>query len=382
MIKYGQQRIDEVDITHVVNVLRSEYITQGPVISQFEEKVARLTNAEHGIAFNSATAALHASCMALGLTCGDILWTTPNSFVASANCALYCGAMVDFVDIDMTTFNMCPKKLEEKLESAKSDNSLPKVLVVVHFAGQPCDMKKISDLAARYNFKIIEDASHAIGATYDGQRVGACIHSDITVFSFHPVKIITTGEGGLALTNSKSIASFLSKFRTHGITRSPNEMEKNRDEPWHYEQHELGFNYRMTEMQAALGLSQLDKLDQFTALRQKLVGSYTRYLKSTDYQIPKVSSDRTSAWHLYVVLCKNKLSRKEKFQHMRSAGIGVNVHYIPIHLHPYYQNLGFRKGDFPNSEMYYDRCLTLPLHQDLTDQQIKFISEKLIENDL
>ena len=380
MIKYGQQHLDQSDKLNVLEVLRSEYLTQGPAVSTFEKNVAIEVNALHCVSFNSATSALHGACVALGLSSGDIAWTSPNSFVASANCALYCGAQVDFIDIDPDTYNICINSLEEKLEKAKVNGCLPKVVIAVHFAGQPCDMPRIHDLSKLYGFKIIEDASHSIGATVNGSEIGSCTYSDVTVFSFHPVKIITTGEGGIASCKCAKISQSLSKFRSHGITRDPREMVRNEDEPWYYEQQTLGYNYRLTDIQAALGCSQLNKLDTFISIRRKLVQEYKSQLSSSNFKLPILRPDRTSSWHLYVVLCQDERLRKQKFLEMRASGIGVNVHYIPIHLQPFYKRLGFKRGDFPNAEWYYQRCLTLPLHQDLTASQIESICDVLLHD--
>ena len=372
MIPYGKQNINQADIDSVVKVLKSNFLTQGPNLPRFEEAITEYTNSNYSIAVNSATSALHIACLSLGLGEGDWLWTSPNSFVASSNCGLLCNANIDFVDIDPISLNMCPVKLEQKLIQAKSINRLPKVVIPVHFAGQSCDMQKIHMLSEEYGFRIIEDASHAIGSKYLGERVGSCRFSDITVFSFHPVKIITTAEGGIATTNSEFLAQKMKLLRSHGISRDSSLMDEPSDAEWYYEQLDLGFNYRMTEIQAALGLSQLERLDEFVLRRHKLKNRYDTFLENLPLIIPFQSNDCFSSFHLYPIqvdLKKIKKSRKQIFDFLRARGIGVNVHYIPIHSQPYYKNLGFKIGDFPNSENYYKKAISIPLHSGMSLKQ-------------
>ena len=369
MIPYGKQNINQADIDSVVNVLQSEFLTQGPQVPLFEKTVSEYCGVKYGVAVNSATSALHIACLALGLGEGDYFWTSPNTFVASANCGLYCGAKVDFVDIDSKTYNLSTKELEKKLIQAKQDNKLPKIVIPVHFAGQSCDMKKIHSLGKEYGFKIIEDASHAIGGKYLDQSIGCCQYSDITVFSFHPVKIITTAEGGLATTNNKELSEHMQLFRSHGVTRDPELMIKKAEGGWHYQQVELGFNYRMTELQAALGVSQMKRLDEFVALRHQRQKRYDELLKNLPVVAPYQDMDSYSALHLYPIQIqtdKVKNTRKEIFEALRKNDIGVNVHYIPVHTQPYYENMGFRKGDFPNAENYYESTISIPMFQGLT----------------
>ncbi|TQE98383.1 MAG: UDP-4-amino-4,6-dideoxy-N-acetyl-beta-L-altrosamine transaminase [Spiribacter salinus] len=362
MIPYGRQQISQHDIDAVAEVLRSDFLTQGPVVPRFEDAVANRVCANHGVAVNSATSALHIACAALDLGPGDWLWTSPITFVASANCGRYCGAGVDFVDIEPNTFNMCPDALEAKLAKAEREGKLPKVIVPVHMCGQSPDMARISEVAKKHDVRIVEDASHAIGADYQCKPVGACEYSDITVFSFHPVKIITTGEGGLATTNNPALATRMAELRTHGITRDPSRMTKEPDGPWHYQQIELGWNYRMTEMQAALGLSQLDRLEEFVSRRRDLAAAYDEQLTDLPLRLPGRLEGADSSWHLYVIRLENADRRRKIFEALREAGIGVNVHYIPVHLQPCYELLGFSRGDFPASEDYYDRAISIPLH--------------------
>ncbi|BBP84283.1 UDP-4-amino-4,6-dideoxy-N-acetyl-beta-L-altrosami ne transaminase [Pseudomonas sp. Pc102] len=372
MIPYGRQNISQADIDAVVDTLRSDWLTQGPAIERFEQAVAQRCQAAHGIAVSNATAALHIACLALDLGPGDRLWTSPNTFVASANCGLYCGAQVDFVDIDPATLNLDVAQLDARLQRAERDGTLPKVVVPVAFAGQSCDMARIAELARRYGFRVIEDASHAIGASYGGRPVGCCEHADITVFSFHPVKIITTGEGGLLTTNDPRLAERLRRLRSHGITRDPAAMTGPSEGPWYYQQLELGFNYRMTDLQAALGLSQLQRLDAFVARRRQLVARYGERLADLPLELPQVQAGADPAWHLYPVrlrLERLQHGHRAIFEALRGAGIGVNLHYIPVHLQPYYQQLGFAPGDFPEAERYYAEALSLPLFPDLTDEQ-------------
>ncbi|MEM5507967.1 UDP-4-amino-4,6-dideoxy-N-acetyl-beta-L-altrosamine transaminase [Pseudoalteromonas sp. AS71] len=372
MIPYGKQDITQADIDAVVNVLKSDFLTQGPQVPAFENALMKATGADHALAVNSATSALHIACLALGLGAGDTLWTTPVTFVASANCGLYCGASVDFVDIDPATYNLCPKALEQKLVHAKKEGVLPKVLVAVHLCGQPCDMKAIHALSIEYGFKVIEDASHAIGGRYLEQPIGSCEYSDITVFSFHPVKIVTTAEGGAALTNSKALADKMALYRSHGITRDEALMENASHGGWYYEQVDLGFNYRMTELQAALGVSQMSRLGEFVSARHELAVRYYDKLASLPIVLPYQLPNTYSGLHLYVIrLNLNEISKthKEVFDELRENGIGVNLHYIPVHLQPYYQKMGFKQGDFPNAESYYSNAISLPMFHGMTHEQ-------------
>lgn len=384
MIPYGRQDISEADIAAVVEVLKSDFLTQGPVVPQFESAVAAYCDAAYGVAVNSATSALHMACLALGLGPGDSLWTTPITFVASANCGLYCGASVDFVDIDPRSYNMCPIVLEAKLVVAKRENRLPKVVVPVHLTGQPCDMHAIFSLGQKYGFRIIEDASHAIGGKYRGNPIGNCRYSDITIFSFHPVKIITTGEGGLALTNNSKLADTMALLRSHGITRDSDKMTQIPDGPWYYEQIELGLNYRMTELQAALGLSQLQNLDKFVADRHVLARRYDEELKDLPLLTPWQHPDGYSGLHLYVVRLRLDLitrTHREVFEFFRSNEVGVNLHYIPIYRQPYYAQMGYDSANFPEAEAYYAEAISLPMYPGLTfgkqDQVVEVIRRAL-----
>ena len=348
-IPYGRQEVTQADIDAVVDVLRSEFLTQGPYVPCFEETVARYCSVEHAVAVNSATSALHVACLALGLGPGDELWTTPITFVASANCALYCGAKVGFVDIDPETYNLCPIQLETKLVAARNAGRLPKVVVAVHLCGQPCDMVRIHELAKEYGFRVIEDASHAIGGKYRSEPIGNCRYSDITVFSFHPVKIITTAEGGMAVTNDVRLASKMALLRSHGITRDASEMSKAPDGPWYYQQIELGYNYRMTELQAALGVSQMERIDQYVTRRHELAERYDRLLVDLPICRPYQAPDSYSAFHLYVVRLKTEMLRKghrEVFESLRGQGIGVNLHYIPVTCSPTMSPWGFAQAIF------------------------------------
>jgi UDP-4-amino-4,6-dideoxy-N-acetyl-beta-L-altrosamine transaminase len=367
-IPYGRQSISEDDIAAVEAVLRSDFLTQGPVVPRFEESVAARVGCREGVAANSATSALHIACLALALGPGDRLWTVPNTFVASSNCALYCGAAVDFVDIDPATWNMSVTALERKLVAAKVEGTLPKVVVPVHFSGEPCDMVTIRRLADTYGFRIIEDASHAIGARQEDSPVGACRHSDITVFSFHPVKIITTAEGGMAVTNDRGLAERMRLFRSHGITRDADAMTHAPDGPWYYQQIALGFNYRMTDVQAALGLSQIGRIDAFLTRRHEIALRYDGLLEGMPVVRPVRHPERFSALHLYVVRVP-KAQHGAVFDRMRAAGIGVNLHYIPVHLQPFYAAMGFRSGQFPEAEAYYAEAISLPIHAELTEAE-------------
>ena len=380
MIPYGKQDITQADIDAVVNVLKSDFLTQGPQVPAFERALMDSSGANHALAVNSATSALHIACLALELGAGDILWTTPVTFVASANCGLYCGASVDFVDIDPATYNLCPVALKEKLIRAKKEGVLPKVLVAVHLCGQPCDMKAIHALSIEYGFKVIEDASHAIGGRYLEQPIGSCEYSDITVFSFHPVKIVTTAEGGAALTNSKALADKMALYRSHGITRDEALMENASHGGWYYEQVDLGFNYRMTELQAALGVSQMSRLSEFVSARHELAVRYYDKLASLPIVLPYQLPNTYSGLHLYVIrLNLNEISKthKEVFDELRENGIGVNLHYIPVHLQPYYQKMGFKQGDFPNAESYYSNAISLPMFHGMTHEQQDEVISKL-----
>lgn len=369
MIPYGRQMISDADLRAVEAVLRSDFLTQGPVVPGFEQAVAQRVGANHALAVNSATSALHIACLALDLGPGDLLWTAPITFVASANCARYCGADVDFVDIDPDTFNICPRALATKLDLAAAAGRLPKVLVAVHMGGQSPDMIRIADLARAHGVRLIEDASHAIGADYQGAPVGDCAHSDITVFSFHPVKIITTAEGGMALTQDADLAARMDRLRSHGITRDPALMTHEPDGPWYYQQIDLGWNYRMTEMQAALGLSQMGQLDGFVARRRTLAAQYDAALADLPLRLPGRQAGADSSWHLYIIRLEDPTRHRAVFEALRAAGIGVNLHYIPVHLQPYYRALGHGPGDFPVSEDYYARAISIPLHAGLTDAE-------------
>ena len=372
MIPYGRQDITQTDIDAVVGVLQSDFLTQGPMVPRFEQSVAQHVGATHALAVNSATSALHIACLALGLGPGDRLWTTPITFVASANCALYCGADVDFVDIDPRTYNLCPQALALKLEQAEREGTLPKVVVPVHLCGQPCDMQAIHALSQRYGFKIIEDASHAIGGKYQGEFIGNSRYSDITVFSFHPVKIITTAEGGMALTNDEALANKMALLRSHGITRDPAQMTREADGPWYYQQIDLGFNYRMTELQAALGVTQMERLDQYVARRHQLARRYDDLLTGLPVTAPWQHADSYSGLHLYVIrlqLDKIEKTHRQVFEALRELGIGVNLHYIPVHTQPHYERMGFKPDDFPQSQTYYQEAISIPMFQTMSDEQ-------------
>lgn len=372
MIPYGRQTINQQDIDAVTAVLQSDFLTQGPQVPAFEQAIIAACGAQYAVAVNSATSALHLACLALGLAPGDWLWTSPNTFVATANCALYCGAQVDFVDIDPRTYNLCTLALERKLVAAKKVGKLPKIVIPVHFSGQPCDMQALAKLAKKYGFSIIEDASHAIGGSYQQTPIGNGRYSDITIFSFHPVKIVTSAEGGAAVTNCAGLAEKLRLLRSHGITRDESLMTQAIDGPWYYEQIELGFNYRMTEMQAALGLSQMQRLEEFVSRRHQLAKRYDKLLQKLPIILPWQHPDSYSARHLYVIrLAQNDhcITQLEAFNAMRAAGILVNLHYIPVHLQPYYQQMGFSLGQFPQAERYYKEAMSLPMYPALTEQQ-------------
>lgn len=370
-IPYGRQQITQQDIDSVVDVLTSDFITQGPAIPRFEQAVADYCNVNHAVAVNSATSALHIACLALGLGQGDWLWTSPNTFVASANCGLYCGAQVDFVDIDPRSYNLSVEHLTEKLQIAEQHGRLPKILIPVHFAGQSCDMKAIRQLADKYGFSIIEDASHAIGGRYLDKPVGSCSYADITVFSFHPVKIITTAEGGMAMTNNAELAEKMRALRSHGITRDERHMTHAPEGDWYYQQVDLGFNYRLTDIQAALGFSQMQRLDDYVSQRHKLRTNYDQLLADLPVILPWQHADCYSALHLYPIQISDEsgVSRKQVFDSLRAANIGVNVHYIPVHTQPYYKSMGFNESDFPNAVAYYKRAISIPMYSTLDEKE-------------
>lgn len=371
MIPYGRQDITQSDIDAVVEVLESDFLTQGPAVPEFEQIVAEYCGAKYAVATNSATSALHIACLALGLTEGDWLWTSPITFVASANCGLYCGAKVDFVDIDPRTYNLSPQALEEKLVQAEKEGRLPKIVIPVHLCGQSCEMEAIYKLSQQYGFKIIEDASHAIGGKYQDKLIGNGQYSDIVIFSFHPVKIITTGEGGMAVTNNQSLAEKMSLLRSHGITRDPNQMTQIPDGPWYYQQIDLGYNYRMTDIQAALGISQIQRLEQYITKRHEIAEKYNQVLEGLPITVPYQHPDCYSALHLYVIRLRkdSPISHKEMFENLRNQEIGVNLHYIPVHTQPYFQKMGFKLGDYTNSEQYYQEAISLPIYPTLSEAE-------------
>ena len=380
MIPYGRQDITQPDIDAVVEVLKSDFLTQGPAVPGFENAVAAWCGTKHAVAVNSATSALHIACLSLGLGPGDWLWTSPITFVASANCGLYCGAGVDFVDIDPRTYNLCPQALERKLVEAERSGKLPKIVVPVHLCGQPCDMAAIHRLSVRFGFKIVEDASHAIGGTYRGKPVGSCQYSDIAVFSFHPVKIITTGEGGMALTNDDGLAARMALLRSHGITREASRMTRESDGPWYYQQTDLGFNYRMTDIQAALGLSQMNRLGAFLAARHKIADRYDRELDGLPLVTPWQHSDGCSSRHLYVIRLKlDRLTKNHRqvFEALRACGVGVNLHYIPVNSQPYFQSRGFGRQDCPEADRYYAEAISIPMYSHLNEADQTLVIESL-----
>ena len=368
-IPYGRQDITQADIDAVVAVLRSDFLTQGPAVTTFEDGVASRVGAAYAVAVNSATSALHIACLAMGLGEGDLLWTVPNTFVASANCGRYCGADVDFVDIDPRTWNISVPALRAKLADARRAGRLPKIVVPVHVSGQPTDQEEIRSLSLEYGFKVLEDASHSIGAERSGERVGSCRWSDATVFSFHPVKIVTTAEGGMVMTNDAELAARLRMFRSHGITRDPTRLVAESAGPWYYEQQVLGFNYRLTDMHAALGTSQLTRIDEYIARRNELALRYDTALAGLPLMLPHVLAENRSAFHLYVVRLKSGGARSHRAVHeaLRAQGIEVNLHYMPVHLQPYYRTLGFHEGQFPESEAYGQEAISLPMYPALTD---------------
>ena len=381
MIPYGKQHIDDEDIKAVVETLISDWLTQGPKVPLFEEAMSEYCGARHAVAVNSATSALHLACLALSVGEGDRVWTSPNSFVASSNCALYCNAIVDFVDIDIETGNMSITELENKLRKAEGTNTLPKVLIPVHFAGQSCDMKSIATLASHYGFRVIEDASHAVGAKYKNSLVGSCKYADICVFSFHPVKIITTMEGGMAMTNDPALAESMRMGRSHGVTSAKELMTKPSHGPWYYQQVSLGYNYRMNDIEGALGVSQVKKLSVFIEKRNSIAKKYNELFKSYPRICPLIVSDQSySSYHLYVVRIFDISQEQKKtlIERLRNAKIFAHLHYIPIHTQPYYEALGFNAGDFPSAEQYYKQAITLPIFPDLASSQVEFIVDKLI----
>jgi UDP-4-amino-4,6-dideoxy-N-acetyl-beta-L-altrosamine transaminase len=379
VIPYGRQHITQADIDAVTEVLQSDFLTQGPAVPSFEQRLCDLVGAQYAVAVNSATSALHIACLALGIGPGSRVWTSPLSFVASANCARYCDASVDFVDIEPDSGNMAVDKLRQKLETARSNDALPQAVIPVHLAGASCDMQQLHYLANEFGFRIIEDASHAVGASYQDDAVGNCRYSDITVFSFHPVKIITTAEGGMAMTNDAELAEKMRLLRSHGISRDEQLMTEPSHGAWYYQQLQLGFNYRMTDIQAALGLSQSLRLLPIIQKRQLLAANYNRLLSALPLGLPALDNDNISAWHLYIIRLNDKSKRKAVFDGLRAAGIGVNVHYIPIHTQPYYQQLGFDWGDFPLAEDFYERIISLPMFPELTGEQQQYIADKLAE---
>ncbi len=381
MIPYGRQNINQTDIDAVVDVLRSDFLTQGPVVPAFEKAIGDYCGAQHVVAVNSATSALHIACLALGVGKGDVVWTSPNTFVASANCALYCGAMVDFVDIDPLTYNLSLERLTEKLALAKNTGNLPKVIIPVHFSGQPCDMAGIYALGQQYGFKIIEDASHAIGGRYKNEPIGSSRYSDITVFSFHPVKIITSGEGGVAVTNDPALAKRMRLLRSHGISSSKEDMSTRPEhEIWNYQQIDLGFNYRMTDLQAALGLSQMQRLDLFVTQRHEIAKRYDLLLADLPVVAPWQHSDSYSSFHLYVIrlkLAEIKKSQRQIYNAFYAADIGVNLHYIPVYRQPYFEKMGFETGYCPEAEKYYSEVVSIPMYAGLTLKQQDFVVRSL-----
>lgn len=382
-IPYGRQHIDDEDIQAVVEVLKSDFLTQGPAVEAFERKLAEYCGVKYAVAVSNATAALHIGAAAAGVGPGDRLWTSPVTFVASANCGIYCGATPDFVDIDPRSYNMSPEKLEQKLESAKKNNSLPKLLVPVHLTGQPCDMERIHAIAKKFGVMVMEDASHAVGARYKGKPVGSCDHSDMAVFSFHPVKIVTTGEGGAVLTNDSRLCEKLKLLRSHGITRDERLMTHASDGPWYYQQVDLGWNYRLTDLQAALGSAQMKRVDQFVKKRRWIAARYGELLKELPLTLPWQSPDSESAYHLYVIrlkLDRIKKTKRQVFEALQEKKLGVNLHYIPVHTQPYYARFGFKKGMFPESEAYYEEAISLPMFPGLEEADLLRIRDALADS--
>ena len=383
MINYGRQFIDDDDIEAVLDTLKSDFLTQGSKVPEFENALRERVNAKFAVAANSATSALHLACLAIDIKEGDIVWTAPNTFVASSNCALYCGAKVDFVDIDEDTWNMCPEKLRIKLEESKQKNLLPRAVIPVHFSGQPTIQEEIYRLSKEYNFKIIEDASHSVGSSRNNEPSGSCKWSDIAIFSFHPVKMITTGEGGMALTNNEEYAKKMNLFRSHGISRDSNILEKNDLPKYYYEQHSLGYNYRMTDIHAALGISQLRKIDMFLDARNRIASRYDSELKELPLHLPYIAEGNKSSYHLYVIKIQDNFSKQKSrdkiYSELIEMGIGVNLHYLPVHLHPYYRKLGFNDNQYPVSENYADNALSIPIFYSLTDDQQSQVISSLIK---
>jgi len=378
-IPYGKHDISRDDINAVVEVLKSDFLTQGPAIKAFEDSIVKYTGAKYAVAVNSNTSGLHIACIVLGLSGGDLLWTSPNTFVASANCGRFCGADVDFVDIDLQTFNISITALKEKLYNAKKVGRLPKILIPVHMCGTSCDMVEIKKLSEEYGFKIVEDSAHAIGGKYNNKPVGNCEYSDISVFSFHPVKIITTGEGGVVTTNDKNIYNRLLRLRTHGITREQEFMKNESHGSWYYEMLELSYNYRMTDIQAALGLSQMSRLDEFVQKRNYLAAKYIELFKNTPIRFQQIPNNCYSSYHLFPILLENTNSKKEIFEELKKANIGVNLHYIPVYLHPYYSSLGFKPGYCQNAEEYYKRVFSIPLYPKMSEDDIEYIVNKIVQ---
>ena len=382
-IPYAKQSISESDIKAVEEVLRNDFLTQGPVISKFESNISAIVGSKYAIAVNSATSALHISCKALGLTKDDWLWTSPNSFVASANCGLYCGAKIDFIDIDEKTYNISVEKLREKLVNAKRTNRLPKIIIPVHYAGQSCNMSQIKELSEEFNFNIIEDGSHAIGGKYLNENIGCCRFSDITVFSFHPVKIITTGEGGVALTNDSDLRNKLRSFRSHGISRQSKDLPDHpANEIWNYNQNEIGFNYRIPDINCALGLSQLSNLENFIKRRKQIADTYTNAFHDSMVITPWQHPDTESSFHLYPIRIKsmkNKIDRNFLYKKLKAINIGVNIHYIPIYRHTYYQNLGFRRGYCKQAEKFFQEVITLPIFPSLSESKQSFVIQNILK---
>ena len=376
MIPYGKHSVSDEDISEVLDVLNSDFLTQGPKVPEFENDLVRYTGGKYACAVNSATSALHIACLALDLKKGDFLWTSPVTFVASSNAGLYCQAEIDFVDIDPNTYNICPIKLEQRLNSAKENGKIPKILVTVHLAGTPTYLKQIRDICNSFDVKIIEDASHAIGASYEGKKIGSCYYSDITVFSFHPVKIITTAEGGAAMTNDISLANKMQKLRTHGITKDKEDFVEKNPEDWHYEQHFLGFNYRMNDIQAALGSNQIKRLDTFVKERNEIALYYSENLRDRPISFQMIPEGTLSSYHLFIIRVEERI-RNKLFKHLRANNILVNLHYSPVHLQPYYKKMGFKKGDFLESENYSKTAISIPMYPDLKTQDLDYVISKL-----